>query len=233
MRKIKEKYATELLIYRIFLKHVKLNGMYPIFRCSVNYNNNSRDIFHLLCKANQQYYDRMGRLTNSHSSYIGARSYEDILSIMRESLGGHLTNTNDGKNQMAIMNAVNGLIHSCLEYGIIDGNYQILGQIGEAIFNEVCKAIFGDDFVDKTAEMISPEQAKMLEKMGGMMPPPMDMRGRNRSQVEREFMQWLETHRDMIMHEGTMPPQVVEPRRNAADDADWYDMYERDDDWLY
>ena len=69
----------------------------------------------------------------------------------------------------------------------------------------------------------------MLEKMGSMMPPPMDMRGRNRSQVEREFMQWLETHREDI----TMPTQVVEPRRNVADDADWYDMYERDDDWLY
>ena len=191
-----EKFKIESLIFRIFLKHVKLNNMYYIFRLSVNCSSLPQDIIHTVAsKGNTTYCNMMGRLSSVGSPYINARNLLDIYHIMGNGMDMKVKNTPE--YQMTIMNVVNGLVHSCLEYGIIDGNYQILGKIGEDVFTEVCKKIFGDDFTDKTSEMLSPRQIKMMEKMGGMMPPP-PMSGRGRGHLEDEFIEWLKAQRSVM-----------------------------------
>ena len=224
-----EKFKIESLIFKIFLKHVKLNKMYYIFRLSVNCYSLPQDIIHTVAsKGNITYCDMMGRLSGVGSPYINARNLLDIYHIMGNGMDMKVKNTPE--YQMTIMNVVNGLIHSCLEYGVIDGNYQILGKIGEDVFTEVCKKIFGDDFTDKTSEMLSLEQIKMMEKMGGMMPPP-PMSGRGKGHLEKEFIEWLKTQRSVMDSMSNVRPTCDDEVRWHRTEPRYYDYF-NDDDWI-
>lgn len=194
MEKYNKKYKIESLIFRVFLKHVKFNKMYAIFRLSVNHNGFPQDIIHTIAsKGDSVYYDMISRMKVLGSPYVSARNLLDIYHIMGNGMDMKVENT--PKYQMTLMNIINGLIHSCLEYGVRDENHQILGKIGEDVFTEVCKTIFGEDFTDKTAELMSPEQIEMMEKMGRMMPPTV---GRDREHLHKEFIEWLKLHKSMM-----------------------------------
>ena len=223
MKKIPKDFEIELLILRIFLKHVKMHHLYNQFRCSVNIPNRQKDLYHTIAsRVLNRYNDTVGKLGMMGSCYINSVSLNDFLRMMRESCGGRILVENSNKGQVALMNVVNGLIHSCIEYSIGD-RFAILEQIGEGVFKEVCQALFGDDFVDKTMEGLDPKQLEMLERHGRMMPPPPMMgRGRRRGndpQIEDEFRRWLDSMRDM------MPPQP-----NQAEPLPWIDELD-DDDW--
>ena len=54
MRKIKKEFETEFLIFKTFLKHVKMAHMYPQFRGSVNMMDREKDLFYVLRKSVRQ-----------------------------------------------------------------------------------------------------------------------------------------------------------------------------------
>lgn len=194
-------FKIESLIFRIFLKHVKLNKMYYIFRCSVSCNDLvSLDMFHTIAsRSDTRYYELMNRLKQIGSPYTLSRKLGDILLSIKNTYGEKIENNTEG--QMILMNIVNGLIHCCLEYGITNGNYQILGEIGEKVFKEVCESLFGKDFVDKTNDGLSDEQKKILEKMGVMFNPSDMLEGDMPRMMPR-------------------PPRIRRPRRYEANNAD-------------
>ncbi len=193
-----ERKDVETLVFRIFLKHVKMHHLYPQFRCSVNISNRHRDLFHTVAfRVLPSYNELVSRLQYSGSAFSHARSLDELLSLMRTSMGvGKIEN--NGKCQMRLMNLINSLIHSCIEYSIRQ-DFQILEALGEGIFNEVCHELFGDSFVDKTQEELDPRQREMIEKYGSM--PPLHMRGRasmgdykpTQEEVDA-FRIWMEEH---------------------------------------
>lgn len=193
-----ERKDVETLVFRIFLKHVKMHHLYPQFRCSVNISNRHRDLFHTVAfRVLPSYNELVSRLQYSGSAFSNARSLDELLSLMRTSMGvGKIEN--NGKCQMRLMNLINSLIHSCIEYSIRQ-DFQILEALGEGIFNEVCHELFGDSFVDKTQEELDPRQREMIEKYGSMPPPQMMgrmPRGDYRPTDEEvsAFRIWMEGH---------------------------------------
>lgn len=239
-KKNKEKYDIELLILRIFLKHVKMHRLYHIFRCSVGIPNSHRDLFHIIAsRVWRNYSNTVGRLGMMGSCYANSRSLDEFLMCMRSNGGGKFQIVNDGNCQMAVMNIVNGLIHSCIECGIGE-DFKVLEKLGEGVFTEVCQNLFGDEFVDKTTEMLKPEQMELLERYGRMIPPP-NMGRRHRGDVippphhpnQEEFQRWIEEYLVRMPH----PEQVemTQPTfRNEHNGEIWQEPFyweDADDDW--
>ena len=236
MRKIPKGYETELLILRIFLKHVKLNHMYHIFRCSVGIQHRHKDLFHTIASRVLRNYNSISKLGSIGSYYMNANSLKDLMDMMRGMYGGDVKNIDDsGKGQLALMNVVNGLIHSCIEYAVKD-NFGILEKIGEGAFTEICEKLFGDKFEDKTKEAIDPRYIEMIEKYGRMMPPPQMMDRRRRGEMppppnQEEFQRWIEDYvarmpHPEIMEEQAEQPQIFQPNGFYIPDDDWEDDWE-------
>lgn len=226
MRKNSKNYDVELLIFRVFLKHIKLHHLYHKFRCSVNIPNRHKDLFHLIAsRVLMNYGNSIGKLGMMNPYYMQAKSLEEILSTMQQANGGKLQIVNNSKCQMELMNTVNGLIHSCIEPFIVD-EFGVLEQIGEGVFTEVCKNLFGDDFVDKTSEALDPKQREMMEKFGRMMPPPQMNRRRHNQRggfgeaTERAFQEWIDNYlRERQNNEQNLTPPIFK-----QDDYDWEDV---------
>lgn len=235
MRKKRKDYDVELLILRIFLKHVKKHHLYHIFRCSVGIPNRHRDIFHTIAsRVMRNYNNSLSNLGMVNPYYANTRSLEEFLATMRSTSGGDFKIENSGNCQMTVMNIVNGLVHSCIEYAV-GSDFGVLEKIGEGVFTEVCQKLFGDEFVDKTTEFLKPEQMEMLEKYGRMIPPP-DMGRRHRGDVippphqpnQEEFNRWLEEYlarmpRPQHKVEMTQPTFVNEP---IEWDDDWAELWD-------
>ena len=231
--KNKEKYDIELLILRIFLKHVKKHHLYHIFRCSVGIPNRHRDIFHTIAsRVIRNYKNSLSNLGMVNPYYANTRSLEEFLATMRSTSGGDFKIENSGNCQMTVMNIVNGLIHSCIEYAIGD-NFTVLEKIGEGVFTEVCQNLFGDEFVDKTTEMLKPEQIELLEKYGRMI-PPLDMGRRHRGDMmmppppsQEEYQRWVNEYLARMPRlqqvEMTQPTFVNEP---IEWDDDWAELWD-------
>ena len=236
-KKKKETYDIELLILRIFLKHIKKYHLYHIFRCSVGIPNSHRDLFHIIAsRVWRNYKHAVGKLGMLSPYYANSRSLDEFLMAMRNNSGGKLKIENDGNCQMVVMNIVNGLLHSCIEYAISD-NFGVLEKVGEEVFNEVCQTLFGEEFVDKTTEMLKPEQIEMLEKYGRMIPPPhMDRRHRGdvipppQQPSQEEFQRWIEEYLVRMPH----PEQVemTQPtfRNDNMNVGYWGDELEYEDE---
>ncbi len=230
MRKIKKEFETEFLIFKTFLKHVKMAHMYPKFRGSVNMMDREKDLFYVLRKSvDKKYYDDLLRLGNMHSTYMGCKNVENLLETMRHSNGGTLNVEYTAECQMKVMNTVNGLIHSCLEYAIHD-DFKILEKIGGDVFNEVCTLLFGEGFVDKTKEIINPNNDKQISEMLKKMIPPEMLRGRGDAKKDKAFMEWLKMMESQNRIWQTPPPL---PNRDnwymPYGIGDW--EYDVDDDW--
>ena len=236
MRKKRKDYDVELLILRIFLKHVKKHHLYHIFRCSVGIPNRHRDIFHTIAsRVMRSYNNSLSNLGMVSPYYANTRSLEEFLATMRSTSGGKLRIENDGNCQMTVMNIVNGLVHSCIEYAV-GNNFDVLEKIGEGVFTEVCQNLFGNEFVDKTTEFLKPEQMEMLEKYGRMIPPP-DMGRRHRGDAipplhqpnQEEFYRWLEEYLARI------PPhqQQVETTQPTFRNDNMNGFYDWEDDELW
>lgn len=191
MRKIKKEFETEFLIFKTFLKHAKMAHMYPQFRGSVNMMNRDKDLFYAIRNSiDREYYNELSRLSSIHSTYLGCRDIDNLLETMRHSNGGKLNVEYTAECQMKVMNTVNGLIHSCLEYAIHD-DFKILEKIGGDVFNEVCTLLFGEGFVDKTNEIINPNNDKQISEMLKKMIPPEMLRGRGDASRDKLFMEWM------------------------------------------
>jgi hypothetical protein len=236
-KKKKETYDIELLILRIFLKHVKKHHLYHIFRCSVGIPNRHRDIFHTIAsRVMRNYNNSLSNLGMVNPYYANTRSLEEFLATMRSTSGGNFKIENSGNCQMTVMNIVNGLIHSCIEYAI-GNDFAVLEKIGEGVFTEVCQNLFGDEFVDKTTEMLKPEQMELLERYGRMIPPP-NMGRRHRGDVippphhpnQEEFQRWIEEYLVRMPH----PEQVemTQPtfRNDNMNVGYWGDEIEYEDE---
>lgn len=241
MRKIKKEFETEFLIFKIFLKHAKMAHMYPQFRGSVNMMNRDKDLFYAIRNSiDREYHNELSRLSSVHSTYLGCRDVDNLLETMRHSNGGKINVEYTAECQMKLMNTINGLIHSCLEYAIHD-DFKILEKIGGGVFDEVCTLLFGEGFVDKTNEIMNPNNDENIRKMmEGMIPPEM-LRGRDGKDPMRDkaFMQWLKAMKSQrigIDYEAQGMPMDT-PKRV---DNGWYFPYgvgdwefddDYDDDW--
>lgn len=167
----------EALVFRVFLKHVKANNLYIAFRWAVNRDNAHKDIIHALSSSlcRQSYRHSSDRISRLGCAFVSAHSIDDIIRFMQAE-GGKSCNDDDRKLQMTIMNMVNMLIHSCIEHALTN-DMPRLEKIGSAVFEEVGKKIFGDDFKDMTEEVIDPRHHELFEKikeMGdslGALPP--------------------------------------------------------------
>ena len=241
MRKIKKEFETEFLIFKTFLKHVKMAHMYPKFRGSVNMMNREKDLFYVLRKSfDKKYYDDLQRLGNMHSTYMGCRDVNNLLETMRHSNGGTLNVEYTAECQMKVMNTVNGLIHSCLEYAIHD-DFKILEKIGGDVFNEVCTLLFGEGFVDKTNEIINPNNDKQISEMLKKMIPPEMLRGRGDASRDKHFMEWIKMMKSRGVGidtetEGMPQNRIWQTPPPPPKGDNWYvpygdlDFYD-DDDW--
>ena len=230
MRKIKKEFETEFLIFKTFLKHVKMAHMYPKFRGSVNMMDREKDLFYVLRKSfDKKYYDDLQRLGNMHSTYMGCKNVENLLETMRHSNGGTLNVEYTAECQMKVMNTVNGLIHSCLEYAIHD-DFKILEKIGGDVFNEVCTLLFGEGFVDKTNEIMNPDNnAEIAEMMKKMMPPEM-LRGRGDPKKDKAFMEWLKMMKSRVVGidtetEGMLQNRIWQTPPPPPNGDNWYVPY--------
>lgn len=233
MRKIKKEFETEFLIFKTFLKHVKMAHMYPKFRGSVNMMDREKDLFYVLRKSfDKKYYDDLQRLGNIHSTYMGCKNVENLLETMRHSNGGTLNVEYTAECQMKVMNTVNGLIHSCLEYAIHD-DFKILEKIGGDVFNEVCTLLFGEGFVDKTDELMNPENNKEIAKMIKKGIPPEMLRGRGDRDPMKDaaFMEWVRNMQSQRMgiDTETQGMSLNIPWYEPYGIGDW--EYDVDDDW--
>lgn len=221
MRKIKKEFETEFLIFKTFLKHVKMAHMYPKFRGSVNMMGREKDLFYALRKSfDKKYYDDLQRLGNMHSTYMGCKNVENLLETMRHSNGGTLNVEYTAECQMKVMNTVNGLIHSCLEYAI-HGDFKILENIGNGVFNEVCTLLFGEGFVDKTDELMNPENNKEIAKMIKKGIPPEMLRGRGDRDPMKDaaFMEWVRNMQSQKMM------AVDTETQGMSRNIPWYEPY--------
>ena len=183
-------YDLEELVFKVFLKHIKNHKLYVAFRLSVNHNNSIRDIFHIIYPRvydNEEYCNSIDRIYRIGSAFNNANSFQNLLGLMRACNGGRkLKVSNDGKFQMAIMQMVNNLLHSCVEYKALkDGNMKSLQELGATIFKEVCQRLFGDSFEDKTEEAIDPRQKKFLSKMAEMGGTP------SFENIDKDFLRML------------------------------------------
>ena len=173
MRKNKKGFEIEETVFKTFLKHVKAKKLYPIFRWSVNFTNghpSSTDIFHRLSATLiRDYRNKIDRVKRCGSSFINAHSVDDILLLMKDSHDKNIVVEDTSKFQMAIMNMVNILLHSCIEYSIPRGNMMFLEELGSSIFEESCRALLGDSFKDITEEAIDPRQREFLAKIQDMV----------------------------------------------------------------
>lgn len=243
MRKIKKEFETEFLIFKTFLKHVKMANMYPQFRGSVHLMKWGGDLFYAIRNSlDRKYRDELNRLNSIHPIYIGCQDVDNLLETMRHSNGGKLNVEYTAECQMKLMNTINGLIHSCLEYAIHD-DFKILEKIGGDVFNEVCTLLFGEGFVDKTNEIINPNNDKQISEMLKKMIPPEMLRGRGDASRDKLFMEWMKMMKSSVVGIDTetegMPHnriwQTPPPPPNGngwyiADGiGDW--EYDVDDDW--
>ena len=237
MRKIKKEFETEFLIFKTFLKHVKMAHMYPKFRGSVNMMDREKDLFYVLRKSfDKKYYDDLQRLGNMHSTYMGCKNVENLLETMRHSNGGTLNVEYTAECQMKVMNTVNGLIHSCLEYAIHD-DFKILEKIGGDVFNEVCTLLFGEGFVDKTNEIINPNNDKRISEMLNKMIPPEMLRGRGDASMDKFFMEWMKNMKSREREQGMPQNRIWQTLPPLSNGDNWYvpygdlDFYDDDNDW--
>ena len=185
------KFEIEKTILRIFLKHVKAKKLYLAFRLAVN-NNGRKDLFHVLSVTlnPKGHYAKMDRLKHYDSVFLRVSSLEEMIVQINAMLNGKRIVVDNNPNfQMMIMNIVNTLIHSCIEY-YVGNNIGILEELGSSIFEETCRTLLGDSFQDVTEEAIDPRQREFLNKMdeyvrthGGM--PPFD----TRHSLPREFIE--------------------------------------------
>ena len=210
MRKIRKGYEVELLIFKIFLKHVKKANMYPIVRGSLNIAGHNKDLFYAIRKSvDRNYVNSLGRLSDINSMFMNCQDINSLLDTMRYSNGGKFNIECTAECQMKLMNDVNALVHSCIEYSVHD-NFEILEKIGGDVFNEVCTVLFGEGFEDKTSEMMGGKK--------GMMLPPLEIRermGRN-PEFDKGFMEWLKQNKRSLMLEMPRPT-----RNNDGDDVVW------------
>lgn len=236
MRKIKKEFETEFLIFKTFLKHAKMAHMYPQFRGSVNIMNRDKDLFYAIRNSiDREYHNELSRLSGVHSTYLGCRDVDNLLETMRHSNGGRINVEYTAECQMKLMNTINGLIHSCLEYAIHD-DFKILEKIGGGVFDEVCTLLFGEGFVDKTNELMNPNNNENIRKMmEGMIPPEM-LRGRDGKDPMRDkaFMEWFEkmlSQRIGIDTETQGMPMDDNGWYVPYGVGDWEFDYDYDDDW--
>ena len=234
MRKIKKGFETEFLIFKTFLKHAKMAHMYPQFRGSVNMMNRNKDLFYAIRNSiDREYHNELSRLIGVHSTYLGCRNVDNLLEIMRYSNGGRINVEYTSECQMKLMNTINGLIHSCLEYAIHD-DFKILEKIGSGVFDEVCTLLFGEGFVDKTNELMNPNNDENIRKMmEGMIPLEM-LRGRDGKDPMRDkaFMQWvkaMKSQRIGIDYETQGMPMDAPQSVDNSLYVPYGDYY--DDDW--
>ena len=236
MRKIRKGYEVELLIFKIFLKHVKLANMYPTVRGSLNIANRNRDLFYAIRQnVDKNYVNTLGRLASIKPLFINCQDINSLLDTMRYSNGGKFNIECTAECQMKLMNNVNALVHSCLEYSIHD-NFGMLEKIGGDVFNEVCTKLFGEGFEDKTSEMMGGKE--------GMMLPPPEMRermGRN-PEFDKAFMEWLKMMKSqrigIDMETEGMPQNRIWQTPPPPPNDNWYQPYgigdwefEDDSDW--
>ena len=141
------------------------------------------------------------------------------------------------------MNTINGLIHSCLEYAIHD-DFKVLERIGGGVFDEVCALLFGEGFVDKTNEIMNPDNDENIRKMmEGMIPPEM-LRGCRDRDLSRDkaFMEWLKMMKSqrigIDMETEGMPQNRIWQTPPPPPNDNWYQPYgigdwefEDDSDW--
>lgn len=242
MRKIKKEFETEFLIFKTFLKHVKMAHMYPQFRGSVNMMNRDKDLFYAIRNSiDREYHNELSRLNSIHSTYLGCRDVDNLLETMRHSNGGTLNVEYTAECQMKVMNTVNGLIHSCLEYAIHD-DFKILEKIGGDVFNEVCTLLFGENFVDKTNEIINPNNDKQISEMLKKMIPPEMLRGRGDPNMDKLFMGWMKMMKSRELGidtetEGIPHNRIWQTPPPPPNGDNWYvpygdlDFYDDDNDW--
>lgn len=218
-----KEFMIEEIVFRTFLKHIKLNNLYIPFRWSVNLGGGyNKDIIHILsyrlCDANHQ--ASMERASNYGSYFLKARSVNDILKIMRGMNGGELTIKDDGKFQMAIMQMTNHLIHCCIEYKL-SSEMNMIEKIGASVFEDACKELLGKDFVDKTEEMIDPKHRSMLEAIARSGGIP-----KHGSDAERYFKKMFERKREEIMDSSYLKSYApfIPPTITYSSTDDFYEV---------
>ena len=230
---MREDKNLEELVFRVFLKHVKANNLYIAFRWSVNRDNANKDIIHVLSSTlcSNRYRSCCDKMSRIGCAFIGAHSVYDIMRMMHSQTNKHKIE-NNGEFQMTLMSLVNSLIHNCIEHAVKDMG--VLEKIGNAVFEEVGKKLFGDDFKDMTEELMNPQQREFMAQMQRV--------GGDRIPSRREIDELMKMIRERTATEGTNVFVGVPPYNPLVNDYEtrgmvhnpWevIDYCDSDDEWF-
>lgn len=194
MKKDGKEFELEKLVFRVFVKHVKANNLYIPFRWSINFVNEDKDFVHVLSRilCPNRYYRSKDRISQIGAAFTATNSITDILKLMN--YGKTMTKIeNTAKFQVVIMNMVNTLIHNCIEHAI-ENDIHILEKIGSAVFEEVGKTLFGEDFKDLTEEGIDPRQRDFMQKM-------QEMNNELRGFPRESYEEFIKVMRERMRHD--------------------------------
>ena len=164
------------LVVKTFLKHIKENKLYIPFRIAVNNRNCANDVYHIVLSqpsVRDRYTKSIQKLGRYGSNFYCVNNYIDLCKCTKKFNNScHTLKIEDSTEfQMAIMDMVNGLIHSCIEY-YIETDFKILEKLGEDIFKDVCTKLLGEAFEDKTKQMIDSRHEELMKLIGQVKDNP-------------------------------------------------------------
>ena len=174
MRENIKDYEVERTILKIFIRHLKMNGLYVYFRWAVNYPNYKIDYFHAIPKkASIESYDKYcENVMRLGGAFINASSIDDMVKLMRKNASyGKLKIENTCECQMTIMNIVNQLIHSCIE-GAYANCPKKIEEFGSSLYEECCRTLIGDKYEDLTAKINKEEEEKFFKNLKSLYGMP-------------------------------------------------------------
>ena len=171
--KIKD-YEVERTILKIFIRHLKMNGLYVYFRWAVNYPNDKIDYFHVIPKKTsvESYAKYCENVIRLGGAFISASSIDDMVKLMRKNASyGKLKIENTCECQMTIMNIVNQLIHSCVE-GVYANSPRKIEEFGSSLYEECCRTLIGDKYEDLTEKINKEEEEKFFKNLKSLYGMP-------------------------------------------------------------
>jgi len=223
------------LAFLNLMKVLKEKNMYPIFRASVavtpysgkeNGNGISSIYFHLSPFSNIIQ-------NQGDNPFTRCMTYRQLLDIIDDYINHPMVKDADEQTltQIYITECINTILHCCVERHLHRNNIKILEEIGQEAFNNTCKKLYGEDFEDKTVNLMPPQARQMQDIYATFLDKyKIDPSEINREEYLRYF---AETFRNATIQNGEarMEQEVQIPR--FLDDRWYTDEYLLDYDGRY
>lgn len=195
------------------IRVLKDHRVYHIFRCFIASPINS-PYHNLHIKAMKRIQSAASKY-HPHNPFHNAMCPKELLNVMEELENNNMFVTkpdlsNPKMVQNIVMTHVNNLLHYCVERGVND--ISIMEVLGREAFENTCKAILGEDFIDEMNQGPAPISEMDPEEREKIIKMVLDgtyqknafldaiFNGEYRTEVRDDFFGRLSTHNNI----GTM-----------------------------